>query len=191
MREKSRTKEGNMKCSTCNVDLEVQIDWPVEGDQCPKCGRTWFEDDELRQAKDAFDVDLNWLDFELWTEWKSLDLQQKESACPGCGDGLVSVLYGNTGVQVDCCPRCKGLWLEKGVFTAIIDALTAELLNKPFSQYVKASLQEAKEIVVGPESLRSEWKDFKTVLRFMQYRLLSENPRLSQALSDVQASGPR
>ena len=70
-----------MKCSVCNVDLEVQLVWPVEGDECPKCGRTWFEDDELRQAKDAFDVDLKWLDFELWTEWESLDLQPKELAC--------------------------------------------------------------------------------------------------------------
>jgi hypothetical protein len=82
-------------------------------------------------------------------------------------------------------------WLERGAVAAIIDALTAELLNKPFAQHIKASLNEAKEILVGPESLYSEWNDFKTVLRLMQYRLLSENPRLSRVLSDVQSSGPR
>lgn len=180
-----------MKCSTCDVDLEVNLAGPVQCDECPKCGGTWFEEDELRLAKDAFDVDLNWMDFELWTEWDSLDLKPKDLACPKCGEGLVSVLYGNTDVEVDCCPSCRGLWLESGNFAAIVDALEAELLDKPFDQYVKASLQEAKEIIVGPETLRSEWKDFKTVLRLMQYRLLSENPRLSRALSDVQASGPR
>jgi Zn-finger nucleic acid-binding protein len=173
------------------VDLAASLAGPVKTDECPECGRTWFEEDELRQAKDAFDVDLNWLDFELWTEWDSLDLRSKDLACPSCGEGLVAILYGNTEVEVDCCPSCRGLWLESGDFAAIIGALTAELLNKPFAQYVKASLNEAKEILAGPESVQSEWKDFKTVLRLMQYRLLSENPRLSRALSDVQASGPR
>ena len=87
-----------MKCSTCNVDLVVKLGGPVKGDECPKCGGTWFEDDELRQAKDSLDVDLNWMDFELWTEWDSLDLRPQELACPSCGDGLVAVLYGNTQV---------------------------------------------------------------------------------------------
>ena len=70
----------------------------------------------------------------------------------------------------------------------IIDALTAELLSKPFSDYIKASLLEAKETLAGPESISSEWRDFKTVLRLMQCRLLSENPRLSSALAEFQAS---
>ncbi len=180
-----------MKCSRCKVDLEASLTGRVRGDECPICGGAWYEDDELRQAKDAADIDLNWLDFELWTEWDSLDLRHKKLPCPSCGDGLVSILYGQTGVEVDCCPTCKGLWLERGRFEAIIEALTKELLNKPIDEYVKASLQEAKEIIVGPEPLNSEWKDFKTALRFMIYRLLSENPRLSRALADIQASGPR
>ncbi len=43
---------------------------------------------------------------------------------------------------------------------------------------MKESLQEAREIVTGPESFLSEWKDFATVLRLMQYRLFVERPRL-------------
>ena len=177
-----------MKCPTCDVDLEVKIAGPVDVDECPECHGMWFEDDELRRAKDAWDVDLNWMDFELWKEWESLELNPKELTCPNCSRGLVAVHYGDTGVEVDCCPSCKGIWLDDREFAAIIDALTAELLSKPFSQYVKASLQEAKGILTGPESLHSEWKDFKTVLRLMQYRLLAENHRISKALADVQSS---
>ena len=55
------------------------------------------------------------------------------------------------------------------------------------SEYLRASLEEAKELVTGPESFLSEWKDFATVLRMLQYRLLGENPKLGQALAEFQA----
>jgi Zn-finger nucleic acid-binding protein len=177
-----------MKCPTCALDLEVRLAGPIEVDECSRCGGAWFEDDELRKAKDAWDPDLKWMDFELWSDWDSLDLKPKDLKCPSCDRGLVAVLYADKGIEVDCCPSCRGIWLEDGEFASIVDELTAELLNKPISQYVKASLQEAKEILTGPESVYSEWKDFKTVLRLMQYRLLVENPRLSKAISDVQSS---
>jgi len=179
-----------MKCPVCNVDLELKLAGPVEVDECPRCAGAWYEDDEVRKAKDAWDVDLNWIDFELWKEWDSLDLKPSDLPCPQCGKRLVAVHYAVTGIEVDCCAACKGIWLDKGEFAGIIDALTDELLNKPFSDYVIASVQEAKEILTGPESLVSEWKDFKTVLRLLQYRLLVENPKVSTALADIQASSP-
>jgi len=177
-----------MNCPTCALSLETRLAGPIEVDECPQCGGTWFEDDELRRAKDAWDADLSWMDFELWKEWDSLVLSHRDLICPSCSKGLVAVQYADTGIQVDCCPSCKGIWLDDGEFAAIIDALTAELLSKPFSQYIKASLEEAKEVLTGGESTVSEWKDFKTVLRMLQYRLLVENPRLSQAMTDVQTS---
>lgn len=177
-----------MNCPTCALDLEVKLAGPIEVDECSKCGGAWFEDDELRKAKDAWDLDLNWMDFDLWKEWDSLNLGASGLSCPSCSRSLVTVRYADTAVRVDCCPECRGMWLERGEFAGIVDALTAELLNKPLSDYVKASLQEAKEILTGSESLFSEWKDFTTVLRFMQYRLLVENPRISKAIADVQSS---
>jgi len=40
------------------------------------------------------------------------------------------------------------------------------------------SIKEAAEIITGPEAFISEWKDFATVLRMMQYRMFVENPKL-------------
>ena len=179
-----------MKCPTCAVDLEVRLAGPVEVDECPKCGGAWFEDDELRQAKDAWDGDLNWIDFELWETWDSLDLRARELPCPSCDRPLVAVHYADTGVEVDCCPSCRALWLEDGELAGILDALEAQVLTRSASEYVSASLREAREIVTGPESLSSEWKDFTTVLRLLQYRLLVENPKLAKALADLQSSSP-
>ena len=39
---------------------------PVEVEECERCKGVWFDKDELRQAKDITDSDLNWMDFEIW-----------------------------------------------------------------------------------------------------------------------------
>ncbi|PJA51728.1 MAG: hypothetical protein CO167_12480 [Candidatus Marinimicrobia bacterium CG_4_9_14_3_um_filter_48_9] len=41
---------------------------------------------------------------------------------------------------------------------------------------------QAKEILTGSESFFSEWKDFTTILRFLQYRILSAHPEIHNAL---------
>ncbi len=177
-----------MKCPKCNIALEKRTVGPVEVDACPQCNGVWYEGEELRRSKDAADTDLNWLDFEIWKEWDKLELNLKKMTCPNCSQNLVGVRYAETPVEIDCCPACKAIWLEEGEFAAIVDALKAEVVSKPFSQYVKASVQEAVEIMTGPESLSSEWKDFRTVLRLAQYRLLAENRRISKTLVDFQSS---
>ncbi len=83
-----------------------------------------------------------------------------------------------------------GTWLEESEFSNIIDALNSELANKSIKNYVKASLEEAKEIIIGPESLVSEWKDFVTVLRMFQYRFFIENPNLRDTIIDIQKGFP-
>ena len=82
-----------------------------------------------------------------------------------------------------------GLWVDEGEFETIIAALLEELLTKSFPDYLKASLEEATELVNGPETLVSEWRDFMNVLRFAQYRLLIENPALRDSVDAVQKSG--
>ena len=41
-------------------------------------------------------------------------------------------------------------------------------------------------MVTGPEGVVSEWRDFTTVLRLLQYRFLVENPGAAAALAAVQ-----
>ena len=57
-----------------------------------------------------------------------------------------------------------------------------ELLTKSFSDYISATIKEAKEIITGPESILSEWKDFITVFRLMRHRMFVENPKLVDGL---------
>ena len=100
---------------------------------------------------------------------------------------LVAIEYGDTGVEIDYCNGCRGVWLDADEFGKIIAHLSEDLLTTESSEYLRASLEEAKELVTGPESFLSEWKDLATVLRMLQYRLLGENPRLGRALAEFQA----
>ena len=179
-----------MNCPCCSIQLRKTTLEEIEIDQCEKCKGIWFEHDELRQAKDAADKDLNWMDFEIWKQKDLFSAKPANLACPQCNKPLVTIDYADTKVAVDCCPACKGTWLDNGEFKKILDALNNELLSKTFSQYIRASIAEAKEIVTGPEGLISEWKDFTTVLRMMKFRLYAENPDLVDQALTIQRSIP-
>jgi hypothetical protein len=51
-------------------------------------------------------------------------------------------------------------------------------------------VEEGLEVVSGPESMASEWRDFTTVLRLTQYRLFIEKPGLKNAILSLQAANP-
>ncbi len=172
-----------MLCPRCQQVLRMrQIDG-VEVDRCLECGGTWFDRDELRQARDAAEPDLNWMDFELWQDPDAFSCEVGALVCPKCLVPMAAIRYGDTGVEIDYCLRCEGVWLDNGEFARIIEALEAELLSKSLPDIVRASLQEAREIIGGPEGVVSEWRDFLTVIRLLQYRVLEQNPRLHDALT--------
>lgn len=176
-----------MQCPSCRSELETRSTNGIEIDECPSCRGIWFDADELRQTKDQADPDLRWMDFELWKHEDEFHVSEKKMKCPKCSIALAAIDYGKTGVEVDFCIQCRGVWLDAGEFEKIIDHLSDDLLNMGLSEYLRASLEEAKEIVTGSESLVSEWRDLSTVLRMLLYRLLSENPKLGGALAEFQA----
>lgn len=170
--------------------METQKIEDIEIDVCSHCGGVWFDQDELRKAKDHVEPDANWMDFEIWKHEDKFKFSQRPVKCPRCNVDMVIINYNDTNVEIDYCPQCRGTWLDKGEFKNIIEALDAELAHKSMSQYVKASLEEAKEILTGPEHVISEWKDFMTVLRMLQYRFFVEHPKLQDTVIAIQKAFP-
>jgi Zn-finger nucleic acid-binding protein len=179
-----------MECPIDGTTLETHTVHSINIEQCVQCRGLWFEEDELRKAKDESDPDLNWLDFDLWSDQKSFIADWSSRKCPQCGKNMATISYGGTGVTVDYCAEGHGIWLDKGEFQAIIEALDEEIISKDISDYVKASLEEAKEIFVGDEGFASEWKDFLTVTRLLQYRVLVDNPKVAELLIALQNASP-
>ena len=178
-----------MLCPRCG-DVELEKVHSQLLDECPRCGGVWYETDELRLAKDAAAPDLNWLDFEFWKHEDQARLSNCETPCPSCNSALVSFAYGKTGVQVDVCPSCQGIWLDRGEFEKIVQALEDEATSMDLSDYLRAAITEAREVVTGPENRMSEWRDFKGVLHMMALRLWAQNPKLLKRLVELQKSSP-
>ncbi len=158
----------------------------VEVEQCEQCQGIWFDRDELRQVKDQIDPDLNWMDFELWKHKDRFHIHSKTPLCPRCNQEMIAIEYDKTKIEVDYCDKCQGVWLDGNELQKIIEALQYELTSKSATDYLKASLVEAKEIITGPEKFLSEWRDFLTCLRFLELRIFAENPKLYESIRDIQ-----
>src|SRR4030042_548105 len=91
-----------MNCPICKkINLLNSILHNVEIDYCPKCLGTWFDEDELRLAKDQKDEDLKWLDVDLWKNDNDFKISYGIRICPKCRVPLYEVYYGDSKIIVD------------------------------------------------------------------------------------------
>ena len=179
-----------MNCPKCETPLERRDLAGVVVDECRGCGGVWFGRDELRRAKDGANPDANWLDFEAWKHTDSVHGKAAGLSCPSCEAALLELTYADTGVTIDHCPGCWGTWLERGRFEAIVEELDQQITTMAATDFLRATLHEARAVLDGPETMTSEWHDFATVLRLLEYRFLVDNPRVATALTDLQRANP-
>ncbi len=87
-----------MECPRCNKKLEKAIFHQTEVDYCPQCLGIFFEEDELRQAKDERDRGLRWLDIDLWKDKNKFKIAYGIRLCPFCRLPLYEIYYGDSRV---------------------------------------------------------------------------------------------
>lgn len=51
--------------------------------------------------------------------------------CPVDGNDLL--MTARQGVEIDYCPKCRGIWLDRGELDKIIDRAGAEAAPEPYS----------------------------------------------------------
>lgn len=178
-----------MDCPKCRIELTTCEVESLELDLCPECGGTWFDQDELRKAKDMADANLRWMDFDIWRHEDRYALAPGLQ-CPRCAVDMCSLDYDDTGVRVDTCATCGGVWLDRDEFERIIRSLEDELSRKPTNELLAASLREALEVVAGPRSPVSEWRDLRQLLRLLSLRLAVDQPGLQKRINAVLGGTP-
>ncbi|MFC1630214.1 zf-TFIIB domain-containing protein [Patescibacteria group bacterium] len=174
-----------MRCPSCKEQLDKAIFYGVSVDYCPKCLGMWFEEGELRQAKDEKDESLNWLDVDLWKERKKFKISRTKKLCPYCRLPLYEVNYGRSKIVVDFCNICSGVWLNRGEFKKIITYLKKTEAHAVFNNLNEKVAEEFWEIFTGPESLRDEIVDFLTVFKLLYYRFNIHHPALFQLIAKL------
>ena len=174
-----------MKCPICKKTLEQTILCNTEVDYCPKCLGLWFEDDELRWAKDQKDRNLRWLDTDLWREPEKFKISPGKKLCPACRLPLYETNYGGSQIKVDVCNLCYGVWLDRGEFKKIIQYLKKKADVEVLNHYLKNLREEFWEIFTGPEVLREELDDFLTILKVLNYKFIVQHPNISKIISSL------
>lgn len=169
-------------CPRCKINLAKTLFYNTEVDYCPRCLGMFFEEDELRLAKDAKDKNLVWLDIDLWKDQRKFKLNYGERLCPYCRIPLYEVYYGTSMIIVDICNICKGIWLDRGEFKKIIDYLKQEANQKVLNEYTKNVFSEISEVFLGPETFREEVADVIVLLKLLNYKFLAQHPVISKLI---------
>jgi Zn-finger nucleic acid-binding protein len=184
-------EEKNMNCPNCREIMTTTLSNSLQLDVCANCGGAWFDTDELDKMKDQVEPDASWLDFDLWKDTDALTYTWSERACPICSKPMAVVAYGDTGVNIDACVEHHGTYLDKGEFEAILQALEDEITEKDVPAYLRETLHEGKEVLIGDHGRHHEWKDFATVVRLLADRIMVENPTFARALAEFALASPK
>ena len=175
-----------MNCPNCKQEtLEKITFYKNQVERCSQCNGIWFDQGELRRSKDEEDQFLKWLDVDLWKDGGKFRVSNSSKICPVCKVNLYEVNYGDSDIGVDICNKCKGIWLDEGEFKKIISYLKNKVNTQDLSEYLKHTLEEAKEIFTGPEGLTSEIEDFLIVTKLLQYRLCSQHPVITGIITNL------
>ncbi len=108
-----------MNCPVCKGALRP-IDY--EGvciHTCDACGGEFLGSSEMRHVvgtrEERFPADLRQeLDTQTPTPGLASDEPDRQLCCPSCATEMTLINYCNdTGVHVDRCPSCEGVWLDQ------------------------------------------------------------------------------
>ena len=174
-----------MECPVDKTELEPAILVDVDVDVCPKCLGIWFDEDELRQAKDKRDPKLDWVDIDLWRDTKKFDVSRGRQICPVCRMPLYEVQYDNSKVRIDVCNLCKGIWLDKGEFKKIMAYLREKSDYQVLYNFSRNLAKQFGEVFSGPESLRSEILDFISLSKLLAYKFRAQHPHILDGVNMI------
>ena len=180
-----------MNCPDCRTPLRQTDYHGINIDECPSCLGRWFDRDELRRAKDRTDQYLRWLDFDPFAGDGSAPAATGYARlCPRCSLKMGVIVYETSGVLIDKCSSCHGVWLNHGEFEKIIKHLKKETSTETAAQYRIDVERQFEQILTGPEGPISELRDFFAVFNLLEMRLAVEHPNLAAAVQDIYLSSP-
>lgn len=165
-----------MICPKCHIKLKEFSFGALKLDKCDSCNGVWFDKNELKKVIDGRDMDLEWVHLDLWTKKEKFGARKGKNQCPFCSKALVALQYDHSGVEVDICAACGGIWLDKGEMEKIIDYLEKSLDEKSVPDYIKEMATESERIIARPDRGVIEAKHIVILAKLLQYRILAEHP---------------
>lgn len=130
-------------CPRCHVPLIAEEHGDIVMERCDQCGGRWMTPDDLAAV-----LELIRLPVEGEAVRTSIDLTdvQEDAVCPHCGVPMQPFNYaGDSGIILDKCHTCSGLWLDKDKLERVLAAVSAseQDLDRDIKRF-SADLHEAE-----------------------------------------------
>jgi Zn-finger nucleic acid-binding protein len=95
----------------------------VEIDVCPKCGGIWMDDGELAQLGQSAAGALRQIDQGTTPPTPTIEPRpNRQLRCPRDGEAMSAYQFSyNSGITLDSCPTCSGVFLDHGELTSIAE----------------------------------------------------------------------
>ncbi len=110
-------------CPRCHVALSPQQQGDITLESCERCHGQWMEPDDLKAIIEATVI------LETGPAVRTgIDLTDvvEDAPCPRCGVAMRPFNYaGDSGVVLDKCPNCGGLWLDDGDLERVLTVVAA------------------------------------------------------------------
>lgn len=104
----------NMKCPVCSALLHRSTVEGIELDLCKHCQGIWFDRFELQKLSATEFEEIPVFDVEISNQPK-LDRR-----CPKDQFHFMRHFFSkNIRVTIETCPKCAGIWLDPGEFSAV------------------------------------------------------------------------
>lgn len=175
------------ECPACGSNLNLYAVFSMQFEGCPKCKGIWLIKDELRKLKNKVeDGSLRWLNDEI-ENLERISVLATKRPCVKCRTvKMVSAIFGKSSTLVDWCPKCHGMWLDRGEFEAITDYLKDELGHVHAKDIEKQAAADVKRIWSGgPESRLDELVDAKAAVSALINATIFEHPSLFKLCTTI------
>lgn len=141
-------------CPRCQSAMDPHEVGLVTLDRCRACAGLWFDrgefDRAVRIVTGSYKETLR-----LETMLESVAVRREGGVsleCPSCMGHLIAWDMWEPELEIDTCPRCKGLWLDQGEFEAIhrsVDATRPNLTPEDLQEIQQRPVGSAGVAMVG------------------------------------------
>jgi Zn-finger nucleic acid-binding protein len=119
-------------CPVCNEPMLVYQMRGAEVDRCDRCGGSWLDAGELEIAGRIGEPGDDALAAAIYG---ASDSGRTSRKCPRCRKRLVEArVEVDPAVVLDHCPRCRGLWFDRGEMEHLIAAFRGS--SSPTARFI-------------------------------------------------------
>ena len=184
--------QSSKACPADGTTLDLYSLAHVEFEGCATCHGMWLDKDELRKLKNTVnDGQLHWLNREV-DNVEKVSAVVSSRTCPKCPSiKLRSIVFGHSGVVIDSCPDCHGLWLDRGEFDSIVHFLHDEATHATAEEIGQELREDLRKAVSGegPESRLAELGDAAAAVEALANTVIFDHPALFNLLTGAARSG--